>query len=79
MSTAAPPPAGAPISAETADLVLREDAQGIARLTLNRPAARNALSMEMMAALQARLDAIADDARSNASSWPPSGRVLRRP
>ncbi|MEC7570546.1 MAG: enoyl-CoA hydratase, partial [Pseudomonadota bacterium] len=54
MSTAASPPAGAPISAETADLVLREDAQGIARLTLNRPAARNALSMEMMAALQAR-------------------------
>ena len=50
-----------PARAEHADLVLREDAQGIARLTLNRPAARNALSMEMMAALQARLDAIADE------------------
>ena len=48
-----------PARAEHADLVLREDADGIARLTLNRPAARNALSMEMMAALQARLDAVA--------------------
>ncbi|MEE3107009.1 MAG: enoyl-CoA hydratase/isomerase family protein, partial [Pseudomonadota bacterium] len=50
-----------PARAEHADLVLREDADGIARLTLNRPAARNALSMEMMAALQTRLDAIADE------------------
>ena len=30
-----------PARAEHADLVLREDADGIARLTLNRPAARN--------------------------------------
>ena len=34
-------------------LVLRQDKDGIARLTLNRPAARNALSRPMIAALQA--------------------------
>ena len=59
MSTAAS--AQTPARTEDADLVLREDAHGITRLTLNRPAARNALSMEMMAALQARLDAVAGD------------------
>jgi len=43
------------------DILLRDDADGIATLTLNRPAARNALSMDLMAALQAHLDAIAAD------------------
>jgi enoyl-CoA hydratase/carnithine racemase len=42
-------------------LVLRFDADGIATLTLNRPAQRNALSQGLMAALQAALDAIAAD------------------
>lgn len=40
-------------------LVLRADRDGVATLTLNRPGARNALSVGMMAALQAALDAIA--------------------
>ncbi|MDT8344344.1 MAG: enoyl-CoA hydratase [Thermohalobaculum sp.] len=44
-----------------ADILLREDAGGIATLTLNRPEALNALSEELMAALQAALDAIATD------------------
>ena len=38
-------------AADAPAYVLRDDANGIARLTLNRPAARNALSMEMMASL----------------------------
>ena len=42
-------------------LVLRADREGVATLTLNRPSARNALSIGLMAALQAALDAIAAD------------------
>src|SRR4051794_27572176 len=43
-------------------LLLREDAEGVAWLTLNRPAARNALSMPMMDALAAALEAVEADA-----------------
>jgi enoyl-CoA hydratase/carnithine racemase len=43
-------------------MLLRQDTAGIATLTLNRPDARNALSMALMEALQAELDAIAADA-----------------
>ena len=42
-------------------LVLREDRDGVATLTLNRPGARNALSVGMMTALQGALDSIAAD------------------
>jgi len=42
-------------------ILLRRDADGIAWLTLNRPAARNALSVALMGALQDALDAIARD------------------
>ena len=42
--------------------VLRDtDARGVVTLTLNRPLAFNALSEEMLGALQAELDAIAND------------------
>ncbi len=41
--------------------VERSDAGGIARLTLNAPERLNALSDEMLAALQAELDALKDD------------------
>ena len=45
-------------------LVLRStDARGVVTLTLNRPAAYNALSEAMLAALQSELDAIAADER----------------
>jgi enoyl-CoA hydratase/carnithine racemase len=37
------------------------DARGVVRLTLNRPEAYNALSEDMMAALQSELDALAGD------------------
>src|SRR5579862_9835290 len=43
-------------------LVLRRDTDGIVWLTLNRPAARNALSVSLMGELQAALDAAANDA-----------------
>lgn len=42
-------------------ILLREDAQGIATLTLNRPAQFNALSKELLTALQTELAAIATD------------------
>ncbi len=42
-------------------LVLRVDKDGVATLTLNRPSQRNALSIGLMTALQAELDAIAKD------------------
>jgi enoyl-CoA hydratase/carnithine racemase len=43
-------------------ILLRRDEAGVAWLTLNRPAARNALSIGLMQALDAELAAIADDA-----------------
>jgi enoyl-CoA hydratase/carnithine racemase len=45
----------------TTDIILRHDDGNIVTLTLNRPAARNALSMGLMEALDATLAAIADD------------------
>ncbi|PIE08984.1 MAG: enoyl-CoA hydratase, partial [Rhodobacterales bacterium] len=42
-------------------ILKREDAASIARLTLNAPGALNALSDEMLAALQAEIDALAAD------------------
>ena len=42
-------------------LLLRRDADGFATLTLNRPAARNALSVGLMNALQDALDRIRDE------------------
>ncbi|MGI4954333.1 MAG: enoyl-CoA hydratase [Janthinobacterium lividum] len=48
---------------DSTDFLLRHDQDGIARLTLNRPGARNALSVPLMTALEAALAAIqADDA-----------------
>lgn len=48
------------------DLLIRSDAGGIATLTLNRPAARNALSMGLMAALIEELADIAADPETRA-------------
>ena len=52
--------AASPGSAEER-VLLREDAQGIATLTLNRPAARNALSEPLLIELERALTAIAAD------------------
>lgn len=43
-------------------ILLRDDRDGICTLTLNRPDKYNALSTSLMAAIQAELDAIKDDA-----------------
>lgn len=45
----------------TDQILLRRDADGVAWLTLNRPAARNALSMDLMETLDAELAAIDHD------------------
>ncbi|HEX2544305.1 MAG TPA: enoyl-CoA hydratase-related protein, partial [Ramlibacter sp.] len=42
-------------------LLQTRDARGVVTLTLNRPASFNALSEEMLVALQAAFDGIADD------------------
>jgi enoyl-CoA hydratase/carnithine racemase len=47
--------------AETEPVLLRRDDAGVAVLTLNRPQARNALSVALMESLQNSLDAIAAD------------------
>lgn len=51
---------GAPTMSE-AKILLRSDAGGIATLTLNRPQQFNALSMDMLDALQTALDEITND------------------
>ena len=45
-----------------AALLLRSDAEGVATLTLNRPAQFNALSEELLVELQSAFDALATDA-----------------
>ncbi len=47
--------------AATETMLLRRDTAGVAWLTLNRPQARNALSLALMAALDAELAQIAED------------------
>ncbi|MCY4501321.1 MAG: enoyl-CoA hydratase-related protein, partial [Alphaproteobacteria bacterium] len=42
-------------------ILLRDDQNGVATLTLNRPEQRNALSRPMLAALSGALDAIGQD------------------
>ncbi|MBN9447567.1 MAG: enoyl-CoA hydratase/isomerase family protein, partial [Bosea sp.] len=49
------------IRPEAAPVLLRQDADGIATLTLNRPQARNPLSEAMLAALAESFTAIAAD------------------
>ncbi len=50
------------MTTQQADILLREDHHGITTLTLNRPQQFNALSEEMLTALQAQLDALKTDA-----------------
>lgn len=49
------------LAEKPATLLLREDANGIARLTLNRPQQRNSLSMSLMEDLAAEFARIAND------------------
>jgi enoyl-CoA hydratase/carnithine racemase len=57
-------------------LVLRTQADGVCRLTLNRPAVRNALSAAMIAALRAELQAISRDAAINVVVLAANGPVF---
>lgn len=59
--TAAQPRGGSEKSDPQSDLVLRREHDGIVWLTLNRPRQYNALCEALLARLQDRLDAIADD------------------
>ncbi len=51
-------------SADTSPLIVQRDARGVYRLTMNRPANRNALSEAMLAALLQALQRIAADEQS---------------
>ena len=48
-------------AAEASDILLRDDAEGVATLRLNRPQSYNALSVALMRDLHAALDAVAAD------------------
>jgi enoyl-CoA hydratase/carnithine racemase len=68
---------------ETADetetpepVLLRSDAEGVAGLALNRPDAYNALSRELLAALQRELDLIKDDPATRVVVITGSGRAF---
>ena len=52
----------APLESNAPPLVLREDRDGVATLTLNRPAQFNALNEAMLGELQSAVEAIARDA-----------------
>jgi enoyl-CoA hydratase/carnithine racemase len=72
MNDHAPLPASAGIDA----VLLREDAGGVATLTLNRPAARNALSEALIDALSAEFDRIAATASIRAVILTAAGPVF---
>ena len=61
---------------ESQQILLRADAGGVATLTLNRPHQFNALSEEMLAELQAALDAIAVDTMVRAVVIAGAGRAF---
>jgi enoyl-CoA hydratase/carnithine racemase len=66
----------APVETARQPLVLRSDADGIATLTLNRPAQFNAINGAMLAAMQAELDAIDGDATVRVVVMAGGGRVF---
>lgn len=57
-------------------VLLREDLDGVVTLTLNRPDQFNALSEEMLSALQAALDDIADDESARCVVLRATGRAF---
>lgn len=57
-------------------ILIREDAASIARLTLNNPGALNALSDEMLAALKAEFEALAQDQTIRAVVISGAGKVF---
>ena len=59
-----------------APVLVREDADGVATLTLNRPGRRNALSVELMAAVESELGDIAGDGAVRAVVLAGSGHAF---
>jgi enoyl-CoA hydratase/carnithine racemase len=57
-------------------VLLRSDAEGVAGLALNRPEAYNALSRELLSALQRELDLISDDPATRVVVITGSGRAF---
>ena len=64
------------MSTPTALLLRQDDDRGVTTLTLNRPEAFNALSEELLAALQTELDALAQDANLRAVVIAATGRAF---
>jgi enoyl-CoA hydratase/carnithine racemase len=60
----------------TAALLEARDARGVVTLTMNRPADFNSLSEEMLAALQAALDRVADDPGARAVVIAATGKAF---
>ena len=60
----------------TEPVIVQKDSRGVARLTLNRPASFNALSEEMLAALQSALDGLRDDGRLRVVVLAAEGRAF---
>lgn len=58
------------------DILLREDRGGVAELTLNAPGRLNALSDAMLGALQAQIDALAEDRATRAVILRGAGKVF---
>jgi enoyl-CoA hydratase/carnithine racemase len=57
-------------------VLLRDDGEGVVTLTLNRPAQFNALSVELLTALQASLDDVAEDESVRCVVLAASGRAF---
>ncbi len=66
----------APLGTSEQPLVLREDAGGVATLTLNRPAQFNAINGALLDALQAALDDVAADASARVVVLAGAGRAF---
>lgn len=62
--------------ADAGSLLLRSDSQGVATLTLNRPAQLNALSRDLIAALQAQFDSLMEDRETRAVIIRAEGRAF---
>ena len=58
------------------DSILHEIAGGLARITLNRPEKRNALSLEMIGELSRAIDAVRDDASTRVVLLTARGKVF---
>ena len=58
------------------DSILHEVAGGLARITLNRPEKRNALSLEMIGELSRAIDAVRDDASTRVVLLTARGKVF---